>query len=189
MELPVLFTLIVTVVVSTIHGNIAYPAKAAFDAANYAQRPAASPPTPCPDALGCDKIDNAGLNAGPSIRIWPGAAPDERQGFPTAVENGHCLGEGTFETCVDRGLSDVSVPTLTPFLVPNADSAMVIAPGGAYVGLAINREGTDIATWLNGIGVSAFVLKYRVPARYVRANFVHAMHACMPYVRTYGWIG
>jgi hypothetical protein len=49
--------------------------------------------------------------------------------------------------------------------VPGADSAMIVAPGGGYGFLAIGREGTDIAAWLNEIGVSAFVLKYRVPSR------------------------
>jgi hypothetical protein len=54
---------------------------------------------------------------------------------------------------------------MTPFLVTNAQSAMVVAPGGGYGFLAIDREGTDIAAWLNSIGVSAYVLKYRVPGR------------------------
>merc|ERR1712083_996360 len=62
-------------------------------------------------------------------------------------------------------MGDVTSPTITPYLVPGADSAMIVAPGGAYMGLAIDREGTDIAAWLNSIGVSAFVLKYRVPDR------------------------
>lgn len=65
----------------------------------------------------------------------------------------------------DLAVHNVTFPTITPYLVKGADSAVVIAPGGAYSILAINREGTDIAAWLNGIGVSAFVLKYRVPAR------------------------
>jgi len=42
---------------------------------------------------------------------------------------------------------------------------VIVSPGGAYKFLAIDREGYDIADWLNSIGVSAFVLKYRVPAR------------------------
>ena len=42
---------------------------------------------------------------------------------------------------------------------------MIVAPGGAYSFLAIDREGNDIAKWLNSIGISAFVLKYRVPGR------------------------
>lgn len=139
--------------------------RSAWSAADYARtRVTAAPaPTPCPGWRGCDSIDGLGNE---SIRIWPKAAPNERSGFPSGVENGHCLGSGEFETsCIDRGLADVAIPTLTPFLVPNSDSAVIVAPGGAYVALAINREGTDIATWLNSIGVSAFVLKYRVPGR------------------------
>ena len=66
---------------------------------------------------------------------------------------------------VDISISNVTVPTMTPYLVDGASSLVVIAPGGAYSILAFNREGEDIAKWLNGIGVSAFVLKYRVPAR------------------------
>jgi acetyl esterase/lipase len=42
---------------------------------------------------------------------------------------------------------------------------MVIAPGGSYKVLSMYAEGSDIAAWLNSIGVSAFVLKYRVPGR------------------------
>jgi len=41
----------------------------------------------------------------------------------------------------------------------------VVAPGGGYSILAVDREGTDIAAWLNSIGVSAFLLQYRVPER------------------------
>jgi hypothetical protein len=90
---------------------------------------------------------------------------------------------------------NIKIPTITPFLVAGADAAMIIgktprpprpappppppeltslspaphpkqtAPGGGYTGLAVGREGTDLAAWLNDIGVSAFVLKYRVPQR------------------------
>ena len=62
-------------------------------------------------------------------------------------------------------LTNVSVPTITPYLVAGADTAMVIAPGGAYSVLSMEDEGKDIAAWLNSIGISAFLLKYRVPAR------------------------
>jgi acetyl esterase/lipase len=59
----------------------------------------------------------------------------------------------------------VTIPTLIPFLVPTSDSVMIIAPGGGYQLLSMDKEGTDIAQWLNSIGISAFVLKYRVPDR------------------------
>jgi acetyl esterase/lipase len=55
-----------------------------------------------------------------------------------------------------------------PFLVPQGqegrlDAAVIIAPGGGLQFLSWNKEGTRPAKWLNSIGVSAFVLKYRVP--------------------------
>lgn len=63
-------------------------------------------------------------------------------------------------------LTDVNVPSLTVFPAkdtgkPNA--AVMICPGGGYNILAWNHEGTEVAEWLNSQGISAFVLKYRVP--------------------------
>ena len=60
-------------------------------------------------------------------------------------------------------------PTLTPYVLPKGGgpgTAVVICPGGGYQHLAMAKEGYDIARWLNGIGVSAFVLKYRLGPRY-----------------------
>lgn len=63
--------------------------------------------------------------------------------------------------------TSVSIPTLIPFLVPGSDNgAVVIAPGGGFHALAYSTEGTEVAHWLNGLGLSAFVLKYRVPAQF-----------------------
>ena len=64
------------------------------------------------------------------------------------------------------GQTDADIPTLTPFLAPNpTGAAMVICPGGGYSGLSMDHEGTNYARWLNQIGVSAFVLKYRLGSR------------------------
>ena len=62
---------------------------------------------------------------------------------------------------------NVSIPTITPFLVSNSTSrsAVVVAPGGGYSLLAWNIEGTLIAKKFNDFGMNVFVLKYRVPAR------------------------
>jgi acetyl esterase/lipase len=60
---------------------------------------------------------------------------------------------------------NVSEPTLTPFLPERSQAsgaAMIVLPGGAFMGLAIDREGFDVAHWLNQRGITAFVLKYRV---------------------------
>lgn len=63
-------------------------------------------------------------------------------------------------------ITDVNVPTLTVCLAPgNGEStpAVLVCPGGGYSILAWNHEGTEVAAWLNSMGFSAFILKYRVP--------------------------
>ncbi|MCK0147167.1 alpha/beta hydrolase [Arenibacter sp. F26102] len=65
-----------------------------------------------------------------------------------------------------RGISKVINPTLTIYLADENKSngaAVIICPGGGYSHLSINKEGYKVAKWLNDIGVSAFVLKYRLP--------------------------
>ena len=89
-----------------------------------------------------------------AARLWPGEAPGEHAG---------AIGPEGYER--PDILTNVTIPTITPYLVANADSAVVIAPGGAYQVLSMEDEGKDIAAWLNSIGVSAFLLKYRVPQR------------------------
>ncbi|WP_211259724.1 alpha/beta hydrolase [Pseudalgibacter alginicilyticus] len=66
-----------------------------------------------------------------------------------------------------NGVSKVSQPTITVFLADSTISngtGLVICPGGAYSHLSINKEGFSVAKWLNSIGISAFVLKYRLPS-------------------------
>lgn len=63
-------------------------------------------------------------------------------------------------------VTDVNNPTLTLYLPENTTTPLpvvLVAPGGGYNILAINKEGTEIATWLNSIGVAAAVVKYRTP--------------------------
>ncbi len=60
----------------------------------------------------------------------------------------------------------VTDPTLDVYPAPSdkaTGTAVVICPGGGYWGLAIEHEGAKVAEWLNGLGVTAFVLKYRLP--------------------------
>ena len=62
----------------------------------------------------------------------------------------------------------VDSPTLTVYPAPEADSngcAVVICPGGSYNALSWQKEGVEMAEWFNSIGVTAFILKYRVPRR------------------------
>ena len=60
-------------------------------------------------------------------------------------------------------------PSLTPFVLPKGSgsgTAVVICPGGGYQNLSMDKEGYAVAKWLNGLGVSGFVLKYRLGPRY-----------------------
>lgn len=68
-----------------------------------------------------------------------------------------------------QGNRPEDAPTLTIFLPDQAKATrtgVVVCPGGGYIELAMQKEGTDIAEWLNSIGVAAFVLKYRLGPRY-----------------------
>lgn len=63
-------------------------------------------------------------------------------------------------------LTNVSAPTMTIYPAPAAKDpapAVIICPGGGYQILAINKEGSDVAAWLNTLGITGIVLKYRVP--------------------------
>lgn len=67
-----------------------------------------------------------------------------------------------------RRLTNISEPMITVFKVSRANKnaatpAVIICPGGAYGILAYDKEGTEIAAWVNTIGMTAVVLKYRVP--------------------------
>lgn len=60
-------------------------------------------------------------------------------------------------------ISNVTTPTLTIYKAkrPNG-TAVIVCPGGAFRGLAIQHEGIDVARWLNAKGITALVLKYRL---------------------------
>lgn len=90
------------------------------------------------------------------------------QNIPGAIKSIDYIEETTKDDDgVIKGLSKVSQPTLTVFLADQSSSngtAVIICPGGGYLHLAINKEGYKIAKWFNSFGISAFVLKYRMPS-------------------------
>ena len=64
-------------------------------------------------------------------------------------------------------ITDINEPSIDVYKVANSSKptpAVIVCPGGAYNILAYNKEGTEIATWLNSIGITGIVLKYRVPS-------------------------
>lgn len=62
-------------------------------------------------------------------------------------------------------IKQMPVPTLQKFPVVKSpkEKVIIVCPGGAYGILAVNHEGTEIAQWLNALGYTAYVLRYRVP--------------------------
>ncbi|WP_416307553.1 alpha/beta hydrolase [Neptunicella sp. SCSIO 80796] len=66
----------------------------------------------------------------------------------------------------DTFLMDITLPTLTAYWPEPAKAngtAVIICPGGGYAGVSIVKEGSQVAERFNQLGVTAFVLKYRMP--------------------------
>jgi acetyl esterase/lipase len=85
-----------------------------------------------------------------------------------------------------KGAEDADVPTLTLFRVhprTGNGTAVVIAPGGAYRGLASNLEGRQVADWFAARGVTAFVLRYRLGSRYLYPTPLVDARRAMRFVR------
>lgn len=111
------------------------------------------------------------------INLWPGTPPGETGRFEPEHDTsvpGHDLIAGR---PIIR-LGDVTVPTMTVYTAP-ADRAtgtgIVIFPGGGISILAYDLEGTEVCNWLNSIGVTAVLVKYRVPVRPGREKFAAAL--------------
>ncbi|MBI1342274.1 MAG: prolyl oligopeptidase family serine peptidase [Terrimonas sp.] len=103
------------------------------------------------------KFDKAVFTHQPTrvIPLYKGAVPNAK---PVMDEE-----NSTFRDNVTR-IAKVSHPTLTVYTPakPNGQS-VIICPGGGYAILAFDKEGTRIAQVLNSWGITAFVLKYRLP--------------------------
>ncbi|MCD8179369.1 MAG: alpha/beta hydrolase [Tannerellaceae bacterium] len=98
------------------------------------------------------------------ILLFPTGAPGENLQLTEKADN---TGNQTGDLPVTR-ISDVSAPTITIYQAPEEyanGAAMIVCPGGGYNILAYDLEGVEVAHWLNELGITAIVLKYRVPRR------------------------
>ena len=99
-----------------------------------------------------------------TIRLWAGDAPGA------------------------KGQEDADVPTLTVYRPPPDKangSAIVICPGGGYGMLAMDHEGHQVAAWLNSIGVTGCILKYRLGRRYQHPAMLHDVARAIRTVRSH----
>lgn len=96
-----------------------------------------------------------------TVRLWPEGAPG---GLPALSEATQKL-RASFGKDPQR-VTDVSEPEMVVYRPekPNG-TAVLVAPGGGFMFLSWGHEGTQVCEWLNRLGVTAFLLKYRVPTR------------------------
>jgi acetyl esterase/lipase len=116
---------------------------------------------PCPSAVG---------DPPPVIELWPGKPPGDvgisgEEKFFQLKVGGKPYEVGGKPT---KWLTNVTKPTITVYR-PASDKdtgvAMLICPGGGYHNLGWDVEGEEVAAWLNSIGVTGIILKYRCPRR------------------------
>ncbi len=96
------------------------------------------------------------------IGVWPGKAPDEPAGIESRKAKAVTGADGVIR------IPYVDTPELIHFPADPKQATgtcVIVCPGGGYRKLAWNKEGTEIAEWLNTLGVDAVALKYRVPRR------------------------
>ena len=95
------------------------------------------------------------------IYLWPGKVPGETEEKHEPVQHPNTEGNTI-------RLTDVTNPALIVYPADpknNNGAGVVVLPGGGYSILSYNKEGTEIAEWLNKLGYTAFVLQYRVPQK------------------------
>jgi acetyl esterase/lipase len=99
------------------------------------------------------------IGFGQEIRLWPNGAPGSEG--ETAPE----VFQASDNPKLPKRFTVVHYPSIYAFLPPHEKAngmAVVVAPGGGHSQLVIDKEGWDIAAWLNKNGIAAFVLKYRL---------------------------
>jgi acetyl esterase/lipase len=113
------------------------------------------------------------------IRLWPGGTPEPPQ-TSAAEANVATAAESARAGYAEQRITNVTVPTLTVYPAPGSTSdgrnathaAALVFPGGGYMRLAMDIEGTQTCQWLNSVGVTCLLVKYRVPeAGVYPANF------------------
>jgi len=90
------------------------------------------------------------------IFLWPQGVP-ESNGITAA------------ETSENNRVENVSVPSMTFYPADSAKNTgvtILICPGGGYIREAVGHEGSQFGEWLSGLGINAFVLKYRLPNKH-----------------------
>ena len=146
--------------------------KAVPKLAPYLKAASAPLDNPAPKA----RVPLATIDVWPEGKMPPRGAKDPEADLPARGDN-------------VRRVTNISRPTLAVFPAPKKERtdapapAMIICPGGGYSYLCYDKEGTDIAAWLNSAGISAVVLKYRAPNN--RAGALQDLQRALSLVRAH----
>jgi acetyl esterase/lipase len=132
----------------------------------------------------------APITWGETIALWPGKAP----GTPARLPIGRIQNQSKRADFNDRWLTGISRPTMMVRRAPTPNgTAVLLVPGGGYGFLAIDNEGEEQARWLNALGVTCFILSYRLPgegwsdrARVPLQDAQRAMRVIRARAATYG---
>ena len=111
------------------------------------------------------------------IALWPDKAPGEKGDIGEERDMSKPT-EGLIAGQPLIRLGNVSKPTITLYRPPagkDTGAAMLVCPGGGYSILALDLEGSEVCEWLNSIGVTGVLLKYRVPKRQGREKHAPAL--------------
>lgn len=93
------------------------------------------------------------------IYLWPGKVPGElKEKHDPVLDPARKANEVRFAE-----ITNPAVEIYLPDPSIRNGAGVIICPGGAYRILAYDKEGTEIAAWLNKLGYTAFVLQYRIP--------------------------
>jgi acetyl esterase/lipase len=99
-----------------------------------------------------------------TLNLWPHGAPGAAASAAPEVDTTTANDNLIAGKPLIR-LGNVSVPTLTLYAPngKNTGAAVVVFPGGGYHILAMDLEGTEVCEWLNSVGITCVLVKYRVP--------------------------
>jgi acetyl esterase/lipase len=100
-----------------------------------------------------------------TLNVWPGPAPGETGNIAAEYQK-------------NNQFFNVSVPTLTVYPAPKDQAtgvAVLVCPGGGYQSVYASKEGIEPCQWLNSLGITAVLLKYRVPNRPGEPRYLAAL--------------
>ena len=102
----------------------------------------------------------AALKNGETIELWPGKAPgSEHVAFHNTIKE-----RSKDPAQHDRIMVNIDKPSMVAYVPKNPNgTALIVAPGGGYARVVLDKEGTEVADWLGPKGVTVFILRYRLP--------------------------